>query len=138
MRPLAHVLRLLLLGAALSFAGCGGGGDGTSAEPTTAAGTTAGTTAAGGEPGEGNATLGEIVFVNEGCGGCHELADAGTVGNIDLEGAVAPNLDDAKASYDEIVEVVTNGRGAMPAFKGDISPQDIQDVAAYVTSVAGK
>jgi mono/diheme cytochrome c family protein len=138
-RPFSHGLRLLLLGAALSLAGCGGGGgDGSSAEPTTRPATTTGTTAAGGDPGEGNATLGEIVFVNEGCGGCHSLADAGVVGNIDDQGSIGPDLDKANASYDEIVEVVTNGRGAMPAFQGDISPQDIQDVAAYVSSVAGK
>jgi len=136
-RALSPALRLLLLGAALSLVGCGGG-DGSSARPTTTQGTTAGTTAAGGEPGEGNATLGEIVFVNEGCGGCHTLADAGVVGGIDDQGSIGPDLDKAKASYDEIVEVVTNGRGAMPAFKGDISPQDIQNVAAYVSSVAGQ
>jgi cytochrome c6 len=118
-------------------AGCGGGGgDGSSAEPTTAPGTT--TAGGGGATGEGNATLGEIIFVNEGCGGCHELADAGTIGNIDQEGAIGPNLDEAQASYDEIVEIVTNGSGAMPSFQGDISPKDIQDVAAYVSSVAGK
>lgn len=135
-----HAARLLLLGAAFSVAGCGGGGgDGSAAEPTTAPGTTtAATTAGGDESGEGNPTLGEIIFVNEGCGGCHELADAGTIGNIDQEGSIGPNLDEAQASYDEVVEIVTNGRGAMPSFQGDISPQDIQDVAAYVSSVAGK
>ena len=139
MRPLSQAPRLLVLGAALSLAGCGGGGgDGSSADPTNPPATTTGTTAVGGEPGEGNATLGEIVFVTEGCGGCHVLADAGTIGNIDQQGAVGPDLDEANASYEEIVEVVTNGRGAMPAFQGDISPQDIQDVAAYVSSVAGK
>jgi mono/diheme cytochrome c family protein len=132
----------LISAIALAVAGCGGGGgSGSSAGGTTAAATTAATTTNGrdeDEEEEGNPTLGEIVFVTEGCGGCHTLAAAGVVGNIDEQGSVAPDLDEAKASYDEIVEVVTNGRGAMPSFQGDITPKDIRDVAAYVSSVAGK
>jgi mono/diheme cytochrome c family protein len=30
---------------------------------------------------------------------------------------------------------VTNGQGAMPSFKDSLSEQQIQDVAAYVSSV---
>ena len=138
----AQPLTLLISAIALAVAGCGGGGEsGSSAGGTTAAATTAATTTNGRdeeEEEEGNPTLGEIVFVTEGCGGCHTLAAAGVVGNIDEEGSVAPDLDEAKASYDEIVEVVTNGKGAMPSFQGDITPKDIRDVAAYVSSVAGK
>jgi mono/diheme cytochrome c family protein len=33
---------------------------------------------------------------------------------------------------------VTNGKGAMPSFKGQLTDTQIQDVAAYVSSVAGK
>ena len=58
------------------------------------------------------------------------LADAGATG------AVGPNLDETKPSYDLVVDRVTNGKGVMPAF-GDLSEQQIQDVAAYVSSVAG-
>ena len=139
MRPLT----LLISAIALAVAGCGGGGGSeSSAAGTTAARTTAATTTTGRdkdeEEEEGNPTLGEIVFVTEGCGGCHSLAAAGVVGNIDEQGSVAPDLDEAKASYDEIVEVVTNGRGAMPSFEGELTPKDIRDVAAYVSSVAGK
>ncbi len=36
-----------------------------------------------------------------------------------------------------MVERVTNGKGAMPPFKGTISDADIANVAAYVSSVAG-
>ena len=86
-----------------------------------------------GDPGNGARLIREL-----GCGGCHTLAAAGVVGNIDEQGSVAPDLDEAKASYDEIVEVVTNGRGAMPSFEGELTPKDIRDVAAYVSSVAGK
>jgi mono/diheme cytochrome c family protein len=33
---------------------------------------------------------------------------------------------------------VTNGKGVMPSFKGTLAPTQIADVAAYVSSVAGK
>ena len=37
-----------------------------------------------------------------------------------------------------VVDRVTNGMGAMPSFKGQLDDQQIQDVAAYVSSVAGQ
>jgi mono/diheme cytochrome c family protein len=37
-----------------------------------------------------------------------------------------------------VVERVTNGKGPMPPFKGQLSATQIADVAAYVSSVAGK
>jgi mono/diheme cytochrome c family protein len=132
----ARLLALPLCAAVLCAAGCGG--DGTDANPAVGS-PTAPTNAEGDdEVSPGDPRAGEIIFVTEGCGGCHSLEDAGVIGSIDEEGSIGPDLDQANASYEELVEVVTNGRGAMPAFEGDISPQDIQDVAAYVTEVAGK
>ena len=49
-----------------------------------------------------------------------------------------PNLDDAMPPASLVVERVTNGKGPMPPFKGQLSEKQIQDVAAYVSSVAGK
>jgi len=37
-----------------------------------------------------------------------------------------------------ITNQVTNGKGAMPAFKGRLSTKDIEDVAAYVADQADK
>jgi cytochrome c6 len=42
------------------------------------------------------------------------------------------------ASIEAITTQVTNGKGAMPAFQGRLSAQDIADVAAYVLSQAEK
>jgi cytochrome c6 len=37
-----------------------------------------------------------------------------------------------------VVERVTNGKGVMPSFKGQLNPKQIADVAAFVSSSAGK
>ena len=86
----------------------------------------------GGGGGTGDAAAGKEVFLGTaGCGSCHTLADAGT------SGTVGPNLDDAQPSFDLVVDRVTNGQGAMPPFAGTLTEQQINDVAAYVSSVAG-
>jgi mono/diheme cytochrome c family protein len=82
-------------------------------------------------PAAGDAAAGKEVFASAGCEACHALADAGATGSV------GPNLDEAKPTADLAVERVTNGMGAMPAFKGQLTEKQIQDVAAYVSSVAG-
>ena len=97
----------------------------TTQSSTTSSGTT--TPAA-----QGNAAAGKQIFLSQPCGGCHTLKDAGTTGTV------GPNLDQLKPPYDKVVTQVTNGGAVMPPFKGKLSPQQIKDVAAYVSSVAGK
>lgn len=106
-----------------------GGGETTPAGSTPAETTPADTTPATG--GEGDQAAGKEVFASAGCTGCHTLADAGSNGNV------GPNLDKAKPSSDRVVTRVTNGKGAMPPFKGQLTEKQIKDVAAYVSSVAG-
>ncbi len=77
--------------------------------------------------GQGDVVAGKEIFLAN-CGSCHTLADAGTTGTI------GPNLDAASPSADKVVERVTNGQGAMPSFADSLSEQQIQDVAAYVSS----
>lgn len=79
----------------------------------------------------GDPVAGKDVFASAGCASCHTLADAGATA------AIGPNLDAARPAYDKVVERVTNGMGVMPPFKDTLSAQQIQDVAAYVSSVAG-
>jgi mono/diheme cytochrome c family protein len=81
--------------------------------------------------GGGDAAAGKQVFETAGCTSCHTLADAGATG------AVGPNLDEAKPSAELVMDRVTNGKGAMPPFKGQLTETQIADVAAYVSSVAG-
>jgi len=106
--------------------------EGTSTEGTSTEGTSTEETTTGEAEGQGDAAAAKEVFTSAGCVGCHTLADAGATGTV------GPNLDDAKPSHDLVVERVTNGKGPMPPFKGQLSEKQIQDVAAYVSSVAGK
>ena len=89
-----------------------------------------GATAAPSEPSGG--TNGKQIFQTAGCANCHTLKDAGSTGTV------GPNLDQAKPPKSLVVDRVTNGKGVMPSFKGTLSPQQIQAVADYVSSVAGK
>jgi cbb3-type cytochrome c oxidase subunit III len=76
-------------------------------------------------------TDGETIFKSQ-CASCHTLKDAGTTGTI------GPNLDQLKPALDRVRRQVENGGGAMPAFKGRLTDAQIEAVAKYVSSVAGK
>jgi mono/diheme cytochrome c family protein len=77
-------------------------------------------------------TNGAAIFKGAGCAGCHTLAAAGATGTSGL------NLDQLKPPMAIIVTQVTNGGAVMPPFKGKLTPAQIQAVAKYVASVAGK
>jgi cytochrome c553 len=82
---------------------------------------------------EGNPVAGKEIFLGaSGCTGCHTLADAGSTGQV------GPNLDDAMPSFELAYDRVTNGQGGMPSFGTSLTDQQRADVAAYVSSVAGK
>ena len=83
-------------------------------------------------PANADAAAGAKVFGAAGCGSCHTLAAAKS------SGQVGPNLDDAKPGYDTVLFKVTHGGGGMPSFGGQLSEQQIRDVAAYVATNAGK
>jgi cbb3-type cytochrome c oxidase subunit III len=80
----------------------------------------------------GGGTDGKAIFASAGCSGCHALAAAGA------SGTVGPNLDDAKPSKELAIDRVTNGRGGMPSFKGQLSDEQIEAVATFVAENAGK
>jgi mono/diheme cytochrome c family protein len=79
----------------------------------------------------GNAEQGRTVFESAGCGGCHVLQAAGSTGTV------GPNLDESTLSAEQVEEQVRQGGGAMPAFEGRLSDQEIADVAAYVVEARG-
>jgi cytochrome c6 len=96
-------------------------------EPTGTEPTQPPPTEAAGDPAAGK----EVFLGTAGCASCHTLADAGSTG------AIGPNLDAVKPSDEKVVAQVTNGGGGMPAFGDTLTEQQIEDVAAYVSSVAG-
>ena len=156
MRRTALALVLLVTALGFAAAGCGGeqnqaaapetvGGAAPAPTETTATETTptettatqttetTTTTETTPVPPEGDPVAGKEIFLGaSACAKCHTLADAGA------SGTVGPNLDQTKPSYELAYDRVTNGRGNMPSFSATLSEQQRADVAAYVSSVAGK
>jgi mono/diheme cytochrome c family protein len=130
----------LLLAVPLAFAaaGCSTSKPGeavTQPLPSTVVGTVpAATTTQATVPAEykgGDPVAGKQVFLTAGCTGCHTLKDAGSTGTV------GPNLDQAKPPLSLAVMRVTQGAGAMPSFKGQLSTKQIADVTAYVVHATG-
>jgi mono/diheme cytochrome c family protein len=127
------VLIALLSAAALLLAGCGAEGV-TSAAPETVVGSLPQASAVPETPAsklKGDPAAGKAIFSSAGCSGCHTLKAAGATGTV------GPNLDDAKPDYKLATARVTLGKGVMPSFKGQLSDQQIADVASFVVTSTG-
>jgi predicted ferric reductase/mono/diheme cytochrome c family protein len=74
---------------------------------------------------------GKAVFLKTGCGACHVLASAGATGKV------GPSLDSAKPDSQLVIDIVTHGKGAMPAYGHQLTPTQIEHLAAFVSSTAG-
>jgi len=83
-------------------------------------------------PSPATLAAGKKVFETAGCASCHTLKDAAATGKV------GPDLDQLKPAQAVVARQVTNGGAVMPAFKSTLSPAQIQAVATYVSSVAGK
>ena len=103
---------------------------GESGPTETGGGTETGGTETGGGGAQGDAEAGKAVFTAN-CGSCHTLQEAGT------SGTVGPNLDELSLTVDRVVQQVTNGGGGMPPFGGQLSEEEIQNVAAFVVASQG-
>ncbi len=130
------IVCLAALAALSALAGCGSEGT-TKALPETVIGTvpksatteqTSPATKLKGDPAKGKA-----VFASAGCGGCHTLQAAGSNGNV------GPNLDQAQPTEELVKARVWFGKGVMPGFgkQGQLTPQQVADVAAYVHQSTG-
>jgi mono/diheme cytochrome c family protein len=110
---------LILVAFGLLLAGCGG--KTVAPVPETVVGTVPTTPVVKGDP-----TAGKQVFATAGCKSCHTLKAAGATGTV------GPNLDQKKPPLDLVIDRVTNGKGVMPSFSGQLTEKQIADVAAYV------
>jgi mono/diheme cytochrome c family protein len=132
MRRVAPNVVLALIAAAL-LSGCGAEGV-VAPVPVTVIGTVPQAQLAPITPAfklKGDPVAGKKIFLQAGCKGCHTLADAGATGTV------GPNLDQAKPDYRLVTARVTLGKGGMPSFKGQLTNQQIADVAAYVVKATG-
>ena len=72
--------------------------------------------------------MGKDIFINKGnCSACHTLRDAGSHGQI------GPNLNEIRPDKMRVINAVTNGIGVMPAYEGQLSTEEIEAVAYYVS-----
>ena len=72
---------------------------------------------------------GRQLFNDNGCNACHTLADASAAGSV------GPSFD-GNGALDKgyVVNIVTNGQGAMPSF-GWLGEEDIDLLAGYIVQV---
>jgi cytochrome c6 len=77
-------------------------------------------------------TDGKALFTTAGCDDCHALEAAGA------DGGIGPDLDEMKPDAALVREVVTNGKGAMPAFDDELTDEQIRSLATFVSTAAGK
>ena len=76
---------------------------------------------------------GKKIFLEKGnCALCHTLTDAGSSGNI------GPNLNEIRPDKMWVINTVTNGIGVMPAYEGELTSEEIEAVAHYVSVSASQ
>jgi len=127
------LVALALVAVAVGLAGCGSRGT-TRALPETVEGTLPKATQEPLAPAAkltGNPVSGKAVFAKAGCVSCHTLAAAHSTGTV------GPNLDQAHPDYRLATTRVTFGKGVMPSFKGQLTDQQIADVATFVVKSTG-
>lgn len=81
------------------------------------------------------AKRGRKVFLEDSkptCAACHQLMDAGSPKGL------GPDMDMKRPSRAQTIKSVTQGVGIMPAQKGVLTKQQIEDVAEYLAEVAGR
>ena len=71
---------------------------------------------------------GKNIFLEKGnCAMCHTHIDAGSDANI------GPNLNEIRPDIMRVIVAVTNGIGVMPAYQGELTLEEIEAVAHYVS-----
>ena len=72
--------------------------------------------------------LGKDVFLNKAvCSTCHTLADA------DSNAQIGPNLNEIRPDKITVMNAVINGIGVMPTYEDQLTLEEIEAVAHYVS-----
>ncbi|MGB1119083.1 MAG: c-type cytochrome [Chitinophagales bacterium] len=70
---------------------------------------------------------GQRIYIEQ-CQRCH-----GAHGNAQINGA--KNLQYSELNMEQRIHIITNGKGVMPAFSGNLNPEEIAFVASYLDSL---
>ena len=70
------------------------------------------------------------LFHSYSCSACHGLNDAGA------GGTVGPSLENPGLTREYVIGRIANGQGAMPAFGGQLSEDEIALLADYIVEVS--
>lgn len=79
-----------------------------------------------------DATPGQRVFAETGCGSCHTLAAAGSTGQA------GGSLDDKRPDVATVERWVREGGKGMPAYDDQLSAVQVREVSRWVAEVAGR
>ncbi|MBM7551416.1 cytochrome c551 [Thalassobacillus pellis] len=114
-------LMAILFGSALVLSACGGGGE-EGGSGGNGGGDTGGDS--GGTSGEVDVAAAEKAF-QQNCASCH---------GADLSGGAGPSLQEVGAKYskEEILNIIKNGKGSMPA--GQATGEDAELIASWLAT----
>lgn len=104
---------LVLIVPAMIVVGCGGSDDSGSGD--------------GGSGSSGGSSAAAVELFSDNCAGCHTLSEA------DADGQLGPELDGTSLSVERVHDQIENGGGSMPAFKDQLSPEEIDQLAEFVS-----
>lgn len=125
--PNKWVLGLAVIALTISLAACGGNSN----KGTNNAGTGNNAQNPGNEGNAGNGATVDTAAAEEvykkSCIGCHAA---------DLAGGVGPNLQKvgSEMTADQIEDTIVNGKGGMPAFKGQLTDEEINSLAGWLAA----
>ena len=88
-----------------------------------------------------DANTGQALYKKR-CAVCHGQGGAGDGPMGKFLKPPPPSFADASrmggVSDEQLTKVISEGKGRMPSYSGQLSPDDVQNVLAYIRSLAGK
>ena len=92
----------------------------------------------GAKPATGQESANGATVYKSKCATCHGPDGAGTAVGKSLKVADLRSAEVQKKSDDELIQSVSDGKGNMPGFKGNITDDEIHAAVAFVRTFAAK